>query len=152
MPELIPLTNGGFAMVDSEDVEAVSSLKWRRQVSGKSCYAVSKGGVLMHRLILRPPKGMQVDHVNGIGLNNTRKNIRICTPAENARNRRFFGNKAGVKGVVCIPLLNGGYSWAASITHQGVHRFLGTFSSKSQAAQAYREAAKKLHAEFARVA
>jgi len=139
-------------MVDAEDVEMVSSLRWRRQVSGKSCYAVSNGGVLMHRLILCAPKGMQVDHVNGMGLNNTRKNIRICTPAENSRNRRFFGNKSGVKGVIRIPLRNGGYSWTASITYQGVHMFLGTFDSRYKAAMAYRKAANELHAEFARVA
>jgi hypothetical protein len=150
MPELIELTNGGFALVDAEDVHRVASFKWRRQVSGKSCYAVTGAGILMHRVILDAKLGQQVDHRNGMGLNNTRANLRICTAAENARNRRFFGNTSGRKGVRKIILSCGTVRWAAVIDADGVRHRLGTFARKAAAASAYEAAAMALHRSFAR--
>jgi hypothetical protein len=37
----------------------------------------------LHRLIMSPPKGMEVDHVNGNKADNRRENLRVCTHAEN---------------------------------------------------------------------
>ena len=40
----------------------------------------------MHRFLMNPLKGMVVDHINGITLDNRRKNLRVCTYQENAFN------------------------------------------------------------------
>lgn len=41
--------------------------------------------VLMHRFILRPPRGMDTHHVDNDGLNNRRENLEIVTHAANLR-------------------------------------------------------------------
>ena len=44
--------------------------------------------IQMHRFILNPSRKMQVDHINGNGLDNRRENLRIVTPSENQLNVR----------------------------------------------------------------
>ena len=163
MPELLPLAGGGFALVDEEDVEMLSGYRWRIQ------YRYHKGAkvrpaavvsgtrdstVLMHRLVLKAPDGVFVDHVNGMALNNTKANLRLCSMPENMRNRRRAAhNKAGIKGIYLVAdAPKNSPRWRASITCNGVTHNLGTYKSKAAAAAAYRQAAPKFHGEFARVA
>jgi hypothetical protein len=99
----IPLTQGKYAIVDAEDYERVSRYKWCLSRTGKQLYAQRRTGgktIRMHQFIMKPPKGMVVDHIDGNGLNNRRSNLRICTRPENTRNRRRNPNTAsGYKGV-----------------------------------------------------
>ncbi len=44
--------------------------------------------VRMHRLIMNVPKGMVTDHINHNGLDNRKSNLRVCTDAENGRNKQ----------------------------------------------------------------
>jgi hypothetical protein len=70
----IPLTRNLQAIVDAQDYEWLSRYKWHASVSGDGAvYAkrqVRGHDVFMHRLIMQPPKGMVVDHINGNGLDN----------------------------------------------------------------------------------
>ena len=54
----------------------------------------------MHRMIMLPPDGMDVDHINGNGLDNRRNNLRICTRSQNHVDCESY-NKRGdfLKGV-----------------------------------------------------
>ncbi len=95
----------------------------------------------MHRLIMDCPDGMDVDHINGDGLDNRRENLRIVTRSQNLRNRKTFKNsKSGFKGVIFNPV-NG--KWKAIIN-------LGTFDTSEEAAKAYDEAIKKLFGPLAK--
>ena len=101
----IEISRQMFARVDEEDIALVEQHRWTAKpftcarvgfyattcIAGKTTY--------MHRLIMRPPKGGMVDHINGDGLDNRRSNLRIATRRQNNANTRFRPNKVGLRGV-----------------------------------------------------
>lgn len=103
MPKEIELTNGLKTIVDDEDYEWASKFKWYGWKHDYTFYVKRaewiKGGkgkirsILLHREIVKPREGKQVDHVDRDGLNNMRSNLRECTQAENNRNKRSKYNK-----------------------------------------------------------
>jgi hypothetical protein len=150
----IRLPCGLIALVDEEDFDRVAQIKWHAKPSKKRLvYAVHRirapGGVqrqlLMHRFILGVPPEILVDHRDGNGLNNRRLNLRECTNAQNAANRKRLGQC--LKGVWRTE--SGKYS--ARISHLGQRTFLGTFDSEIAAAFAYDAAAQRLFGEFAKL-
>lgn len=102
----------------------------------------------MHREIMRAPKGTQVDHEDGDGLNNRRRNLRFSTFSQNNHNRGpYKRNTSGFKGVSWSSSKK---RWEAHIQVAGKHLHLGRFRNKLDAAKAYEVAAKKYLGEFAR--
>jgi HNH endonuclease len=53
----------------------------------------------LSRLIMQPPPGMEVDHLDYDPLNNTRANLVISTPAQNNQRRRYAPGRSGFIGV-----------------------------------------------------
>lgn len=149
----INLTQGLVALVDDEDYEKLSAVNWCAANQRTHWYAVRGVGprgkqrtVYMHRVIMRPPKSMTIDHIDGDGLNNTRANLRIATVAENSRNKRKSNGKSSrYKGVTFT-----GRSWRVVIQRDGIVTPLGIFSTEIEAALAYDAAAAKLHGAFAK--
>jgi len=155
----IVLTNGKVAFVDDEDYEWLSQWKWRYHKGKRTGYAYRRfscvgtgktynGQITMHRQILDAPGGMECDHINGDGLDNRRCNLRLCTSAENARNRRkVLVSSSRYKGV-CK-----GYNgrWIASISCNGQSEYLGAFDAEEQAASTYDIAAIRLFGCFAKI-
>jgi len=93
----IPLTQGKVALVDDRDYGFLSQWKWHAMHSAPTWpwYAargrllsdgVGAANILMHRVILNPDKELQVDHINGDGLDNRRSNLRPSTELLNHRN------------------------------------------------------------------
>ena len=78
----VALSRGKYALVDKEDFLFVSRWKWHCNGKGNYIYAmcheyvnkIHTRGLLMHRIIMRAPKGMDVDHINGNRLDNRRNN------------------------------------------------------------------------------
>jgi hypothetical protein len=105
-------------------------------------------GVPLHRHLTGAPAGLVVDHINGNTLDNRRSNLRVCTRAENGRNRAR--NQRHSTGYKCVAPHRSGY--IARIQHNGRRIFLGCFKSPEEAHRAYERAANELHGEFARVA
>lgn len=103
--------------------------------------------VLLHRLIMNPPKGFVVDHINGDGLNNRRESLRICTIAENNRNHagRRRNNTSGYIGVCYVKARD---RWMAHITSDRLIN-LGHYDTPEEAARVRDDAARELHGEFA---
>lgn len=96
----IPLTRGEVALVDDRDFPVVSRLKWRLHTNqlGDVKYAVSgsrEATVYMHRLLASDSRRCLVDHRNGNGLDNRRRNLRKTDPSGNQRAaaRRRRGEK-----------------------------------------------------------
>lgn len=158
MAYALTLLRGEVAYVDDADAEIVRGRRWRAQYrqDGEVMSVVSGSAVkdwaLLHRLITNAPKGMVVDHIDRDPLNNTRANLRVCTQAENMRNRRAqVNNSTGCKGVRENRNLKRP-TFTANISIDGKRHHLGSFRTKEEAAAAYAEAAKKYHGEFARAA
>lgn len=150
----ISLTKGKVALVDDADYARASQYKWHAVKRKRTWYPsrlINMGSkrhqLFLHAFLLEPMDGLQVDHRDGDGLNCTRANMRLCTPAENTRNRRRpVTNTSGYKGVSWHKLRG---KWIAWIGLNGRNKYLGLFESKRSAAQAYNEAALKYYGEFA---
>ncbi len=107
--------------------------------------------VYLHRLLLKPPDGYFVDHINMDRLDNRRCNLRVATKAQNSYNRPArTDNTSGYKGVWlrCDAKTK---AWIAEIRVNGKKVHIGTYSTKEAAALAYNDAAKKYHGVFARL-
>jgi hypothetical protein len=97
-----------------------------------------------------PPHGMDIDHINGDGLDNRWSNLRLATRAENIRNSRTKAtNTSGFKGVSWHKRDR---KWQAHIKINGRSKNLGLFEAPEDAHAAYVAAAQKYHGEFARAA
>ena len=148
---VVTLTKGLTAVIDAADVPLVSGYYWSALINVYygHAYAVrfqSGKAILMHRVLLDAPKGLQVDHIDGDGLNNRRANIRLCTPNLNQANRAVERrNRIGAKGV---SISRTGRRFKASITPNGKKIHLGSFATKQEAAAAYKGAARVLWGNF----
>lgn len=147
----IKLTQGKVALVDDADFEMLSQYKWHViKQPARGCYIAStyskikRSAVQMHRLIMKTPKGMDTDHINGDTLDNRRSNLRICTRSQNQMNKcRARNNTSGFKGVS-----RSGKKWMAYIKINRKLKHLGVFKDKLEAHQAYIAACKKYHGEY----
>jgi hypothetical protein len=151
----IALTQGKVALVDDADFEWLSAFKWcASQERPGAFYAVGSvsGRVQrMHRVILSAPMGMDVDHVNGDGLDNRRSNIRLSTRSQNLANGNMARGKttSRYRGVSACTDCAGFFR--AQIWVNKKRRYLGYFRSEEAAALAYNAAALAHFGEFARL-
>ncbi len=149
----IPLTRGLHAIVDAADYEWLSKYKWSVQPSANALTFYAKRTcrgrlVLMHRQIMKPPRGMVVDHINGNGLDNRRCNLRICTRMQNSFNRSKQRNTRH-KFIGVHPC--GKHTYQVAVMHKGKTYRGGTFRDEVEAAQARDRLALKLHRKYARL-
>lgn len=148
----IILTQGKTALVSDDDFERVSKFKWhaaftlgRWDARRKINLGEKRGIVRMSRFVL----GVDcfVDHRDGDSLNNQRNNLRPCTLAQNARNRKNQNHSSKYKGVTLRPELG---KWQAGIRANGSRNHLGFFEIEREAAMAYDRAALLHFGEFAK--
>lgn len=138
---LVPLTNGAVAKVSTEDFTRVSQHRWLLLATGYAAAHLSGHKIItMHRFILQPSEGEQIDHRNRDRLDNRRENLRTCTQSQNMANR----SKGQYKGVS-----RHGKSWRAELTVNGERIRIGRLASVEQAAAAYNVLAQKHFGEFA---
>lgn len=130
----IPLTQGKFSLIDDEDYALVSCYSWyyMRVGCGYVYGRVDKKVVQLHRFLLNPPKGMEVDHINGSGLDNRRSNLRICTHSENTKNRQNpnKNNTSKHRGVYWISYIG---KWGVQLRKDYKLYYFGSYSSKDDA-------------------
>lgn len=146
----IRLTNGQEAIVDDEDFDRLSTIKWHGARSRNNTYAQNgrSPAIRMHRMVIDAPSGVFVDHINGNTLDNRKCNLRLCSNAENIRNsKRYSTNNSGLKGVSYIEFRA---KWAAKITYNYKKHFLGYYMTKEEAFEAYKAKAKEFFGEYAR--
>ena len=96
----------------------------------------------LHQCIMSPPIGLEVDHINGNGLDNRRSNLRIVTHQINQNNLPKKKNASSrFRGVSWDSTRD---SWAVQITFQNQTRTIGRFKSETEAAWAYNNEVIKL--------
>lgn len=150
----IPLTRGLVALVDDEDA-GLAKFTWCAQPHGRTVYAIRtlhrprKRTIRLHRVVLGTSDGVEVDHVNGDGLDCRRSNLRVVSHTENAANLRLSRvNSSGFKGVWMHRATG---QWRAMIRSRGQRISLGLFGSAALAAEAYDNAARRVFGPFAAV-
>jgi AP2 domain. len=161
----VPLTRNKTALIDDDMYAYLTQWKWlylepRPGGSGYAARAVyhpitkRQKFIMMQNIVLPPPEGLRIDHIDLDSLNNQKDNLRICTRRDNSRNKRMPKRPKTIsrfKGV--YPSANG--KWVAVISFtddQGKHSsHLGTFTEDMQAARAYDAAALAIFGEFARL-
>lgn len=146
----LPLSQGKVAVVDFDDFEKVRGLKWHAFKNGGVFYAIrvvrengKQRKVLLHRVITGCPPNLEVNHINGDGLDNRRENLQVCTVQQNAFAHRRKSKAASSKfrGVTWVNSRN---HWVANLTHCGKAFHLGYFDSEEDAARAYDTKAREL--------
>lgn len=114
-------------MIDQEDYQLVSTLKWHKSDNGYAVWRGIKDGkkqtIRMHRLITNCPKGKIIDHINHDKLDNRKSNLRICTQSENMRNKRVQGKGYWFQ--------KQNSNWVVEVNN----KHIGVFKSETEAAQ-----------------
>ena len=99
----------------------------------------------LHRLIMKAPKHLQVDHINGDRLDNRKENLRLCTNKSNNRNKPPIKGK--YKGIFYDKKRS---KWCSQITkNRKVYTVGSNFTSPEEAALAYNKFARRLHGKYA---
>lgn len=143
---LIPLTRDHFAIVSGADAYLLDYL-WHLHDDGKGkLYARSKVMGYMHRHITDARMGMVADHWNGNGLDNRRRNLRVCTHKQNCVNTMFWG-AVEFRG---IDEPRPGRFRARIMPPDGEKRInLGVYDTPEEAAKVYDAAALEMFGQFA---
>lgn len=82
----------------------------------------------------------QIDHINGNQADNRIENIRLCTQAQNQQNKESVGATFNKKT----------NKWQSQIKKSGKTYYLGSFSDKGDAIEAYRKKSIDLFGEYSR--
>lgn len=111
---------------------------------------IKRSKYLAHRLAWLMMTGKwpldQLDHINGVRIDNRWANLRAATNAQNTINSDY-ANRTGLRGIYHHKKHGG---WAAAIKANGHRVHLGYFKTPEEAHAAYCEAAREFHGEFAR--
>jgi hypothetical protein len=143
----ITLTQGKVTVVDDEDYDRLMRYKWHTYRQ-RETYYVGRGvwinsrvvRMRMHRFIMGViPQGMQVDHIDGDGLNNQKANLRIVTNRQNGQNRHVK-KTSKYPGVSRFKKKQ----WQTQIMVNGERIRLGIFKEESDAFTAYKKAVESI--------
>ena len=152
----LPLSNGGYAKIDVEDVPRVQGRAWHISRGGYVVSRVAGKGVRLHRHLMGDlVAGVECDHINGDPLDNRRCNLRPATRGQNRSNtRKERGCLSQYKGVTLDRRRAG--KWRAQInnldpnTGRQKNTHLGTYDLPIYAALAYDAEARKRYGEYAK--
>lgn len=143
------------AYIDKQDAHLLTKYRWWVAKNKHVFYVKTeirengkKRSIGIHQFILGFPS-QPIDHKDGNGLNNRRKNLRACTPLQNTQNCRVQSNSTtGFKGVTFDKRDN---KYHVRITVNKKQKSGGLYTDILRAAQKYNEMAIKYFGEFARL-
>lgn len=136
-------------LVDDEDYARLVTYNWHA-IKGKYIYRrEGPSSIYMAQDVIGlPPKGLEIDHEDRNTLNNTRKNLRFVTSAQNQQNRKR--SSTGFLGVIARSGSHTGKKkFEVRIMKDGVGYWVGSFMTAEQGARAYDAYATKLYGDKA---
>lgn len=132
--------------IDNDDVDYVMKKQWC--ISSKGYVVSDSGNLLLHRYLmsdtLSEDNTLDIDHLDGNPLNNTRDNLRLSTRSENCSNKTISIGKSGVLNIRWIPSR---YSWKVEFKHHSSKNFKNFY----EALQYRNKRAIELYGEFANI-
>ena len=138
-------------LIDDEDQIKLKDLTICRIAKGyAACFdPITKKHYYLHRFILElTSTHLQVDHINGNRLDNRKENLRVCTPAQNAQNRKIVAATSGLKGAYFDKNRKGKQWYSRFREPSGINRGLGYFNTAQEAHEAYMLAASIYQGKF----
>lgn len=138
----LPLRDGRTTLVDVDVWEWASRHLW--SVNGNGYVNAAPG--LLHRLIMKPARGLTVDHVNRDRLDNRRENLRVCTYGQN---NAYIAKRDGLTSIYKGVHRSHNGKWDANIRSDGKSVYLGRFANERDAARAFDRAALVKWGEYA---
>jgi hypothetical protein len=148
-----------YSLVDDEDYDYLNQWKWSLNGCGYIRRHFSSNGrrkdLYLHRVIMKSPNGLSIDHINHNLLDNRKSNLRTCCHRENMLNRkkRRFVNKEKNEiptskyiGVFRDKVNKG---WVSVVTIKRKIVYKRIFDTEIEAAITYNRMARKLLGEFA---
>lgn len=154
---LIPLNDGHWAKVDRADYESIPMLSenwtaiWYEECN--TYYAVrriNQVGYFMHRVVTGAPDDCVVNHRSHDGLDNREENLDVCTNQQNlqyGRKRRQMNGRPTTSRYKGVSWNRRQCKWVVFIAD----RYVGSFESEGDAAEAYNEAATAAFGHFAQL-
>jgi len=149
-----------FAIVDVEDYKWLKNGHWWLKKGRHTFYVEGSVRIngkllkgLMHRLVMKAERGQQVDHEDGKGFRNVKRNLRFCTPTQQRANSKArtpgTGKYSPYKGVTIMR--SHPTKWFSQIRIKGKQINIGYFETELEAALAYDQKARELFGEFAKL-
>lgn len=121
----------GTAIVDLEDLDKCLQYKWHVKKGHHTNYARTtlnaKKGLLLHRVVTGYEGNLDIDHINGNGLDNRKCNLRICS-----RSRNLLNQYKRTAGISKVP--SGRYRSRISYNYKEI--YIGTYDTEDEAIEA----------------
>lgn len=139
----------GKMIIDMDDVELFKNKKVYLHKTGYASCRFNKQTTFVHRIVMNiVDSNLTCDHINGDKLDNRKCNLRICTQADNSKNKKIpKNNTSGHKGVCWNKSAK---KWIAYIGKNKKLYNLGSFEYIEDAIKARKEAEEKYFGEFNR--
>ena len=147
-------------LVDAQDNWLLQKYHWYissngyvvAQETGKTHKTRKK--LYLQRLIMNPPEGKQVDHINLNKLDNRRINLRVATESQNKMNRKAQkNNKLGYKDISIqrVKYKNKIHEYYVITIHKKEKRYRWYSKNLEEAVNIRNQKIKELHGVFARI-